>query len=132
MTDDAQRIEASAPPAEQFPEAERSLSADDAALFTAAAPDEQQKQGEYVSRAEMRLMALNEAIASYPDAAANYVLRGELLLKLGEAALAAADFRYALALTAAQVQTADWGLVAQTLHDRALVGLTRALRRLNQ
>lgn len=105
---------------------------DDLSLVEEAAPLAQAKRGEYVSGAESRLLAFNDGIAMQPDTAGNYVLRGELLLQLGEAALAAADFRAALELTAAQLQTDDWGFVTQALQDRALVGLKKALRRLNK
>jgi tetratricopeptide (TPR) repeat protein len=70
---------------------------------------------------------LNWAIAAYPHVAANYVLRGELLLKQGDTPGAIADFRRALDLAAAQVDKEDWGVVAQSLQDRALVGLRDAL-----
>ena len=76
---------------------------------------------------EARLYNLNWAISVFPDAPANYVLRGELLLSIGDSIGAAADFRRALELAVADVETEDWGLVAQALQDRALVGLRDAL-----
>lgn len=76
---------------------------------------------------EARLYNLNWAISAYPDAAANYVLRGELLLSMRDSIGAAADFRRALELAVTDVENEDWGLVAQALQDRALVGLRDAL-----
>ena len=78
---------------------------------------------------ETRLYNLNWAISAFPDAPANYVLRGELLLDLGDTVGAAADFRRALELAVAEVGAEDWGLIAQALQDRALVGLRDALLR---
>lgn len=72
---------------------------------------------------EMRLADLNRAIAAHPDAAINYALRGELYLDAREYALAAADFERALALAAAEAESADWGIIAQAVQDRALEGL---------
>lgn len=73
-----------------------------------------------------RVTALNRAIDADPDAPVNYVLRGELRLKLREREAAAADFQKALALADSAFAASDWGLVAQTLCDRALAGLRRA------
>ena len=75
---------------------------------------------------EARLYNLNWAISAFPDAPANYVLRGELLLGIGDSLGAAADFRRALELALNEVESEDWGLVAQALQDRALVGLRDA------
>ncbi|MCC6804721.1 MAG: hypothetical protein IT319_17695 [Anaerolineae bacterium] len=72
---------------------------------------------------------LNWTIAAYPDVAANYVLRGELLLRQGDTLGAISDFRHALTLAAHQMETDDWGVVAQAVQDRALAGLRDALRR---
>lgn len=79
---------------------------------------------------EARTAELTQMIESYPETAANYVFRGELLLKRRAYEQAADDFRHALELTTRQVRTAAWGLVAQALQDRALVGLEQAQRRL--
>jgi hypothetical protein len=81
-------------------------------------------------RLEQRLVALNDAIALYPDASSNYVLRGELYLRAKVYALAAADFERAIALADEQMATSDWGLVAQAVQDRAQQGLKRAKRHL--
>jgi tetratricopeptide (TPR) repeat protein len=78
---------------------------------------------------DARLHQLSWAISVYPDSAANYVLRGELLLERGEAEAAIQDFRRALELATQQVETEDWGVVAQAVQDRALVGLGDALYR---
>jgi tetratricopeptide (TPR) repeat protein len=78
---------------------------------------------------EVRIHTLTRAIEAAPDSAANYVLRGELYLELGEYGRATADFRQALELAAQQFETADWGLVAQALQDRARCGLQEAQRR---
>lgn len=72
-----------------------------------------------------RLLELDQAIASYPDAAVNYVLRGEIYLELGQYALAAQDFQQGLTLAVTELENNRWGLVAQTLQDRAQTGLTR-------
>lgn len=72
---------------------------------------------------EMRLADLNRAIAEHPDAAMNYVLRGELYLEVRDDQLARADFEQALALAAQEVETADWGIIAQVAQDRAAQGL---------
>ena len=78
---------------------------------------------------DSRLHNLNWAILAYPDTAANYVLRGELLLKRGDLFGAIADFRRGFDLAAADLESEDWGVVAQGLQDRALVGLRDALQR---
>lgn len=77
---------------------------------------------------EARLRRLNHAISQYPDSPANYVLRGELYLKMREYAQAAADFRMALSLAEGQYAARDWGIVAQAMRDRARVGLEKAQR----
>jgi tetratricopeptide (TPR) repeat protein len=73
-----------------------------------------------------RLAALDRAIAAAPDAPINYVLRGELRLKLGQRDEAATDFQKALGLAERAFAESDWGLVAQAISDRALVGLRRS------
>jgi hypothetical protein len=57
------------------------------------------------------------------------VLRGELLLRQGDLFGAIADFRKGYELAAVRLETEDWGVVAQGLQDRALVGLRDALNR---
>jgi tetratricopeptide (TPR) repeat protein len=77
-----------------------------------------------------RLEDLNRMIEYQPEAAVNYLFRGELRLKNADYENAAADFRRASDLAADEFDRADWGLVAQTLRDRALAGLQQAERRL--
>jgi len=76
------------------------------------------------------LIELDDAIALNPDAAVNYVLRGEIYMKLKNYTLAAADFEHALSLTAESVENSDWGLLEQVMQDRARQGLRRVLPRL--
>jgi hypothetical protein len=63
---------------------------------------------------------LDRTIDRYPEAASNFVLRGELLLKQGQAERAKADF------LRAYVTDDQFGFVAQMTQDRALDGLKRA------
>lgn len=79
-------------------------------------------------RLTRRLDALTEAIAASPESATNYVLRGELLHKLGEYELAMADLEFALRLATDQLDRRHWGIVAQAMRDRALDGLIQAAR----
>jgi tetratricopeptide (TPR) repeat protein len=81
---------------------------------------------------DQRLTALDEAIAGAPEAAVNYVLRGELLLQHGVAEEAAADFQQALHLAETDLAASRWGLSAQVTRDRALTGLRDARRRAAQ
>ncbi len=78
---------------------------------------------------DSRLYDLNWAVKAYPDAPANYVLRGELLFARGDLFGAIADFRRGYELAAIGVENEDWGVVAQSLQDRALAGLRDALYR---
>ncbi len=80
--------------------------------------------------AALRIDGLGRAIDRSPNVPSNYVLRGELYLQLKRYADAEMDFRRALDLAAAQVESQDWGVVAQVLQDRALAGLkqTRSKR----
>lgn len=77
------------------------------------------------ARRRERLNALNFAIASYPESPVNYVLRGELYLAARDDDQAAHDFEMALSLADSAFTQSDWGLVAQSARDRALVGLRR-------
>jgi len=72
---------------------------------------------------------LDTAIAANPDTAVNYLLRGEYLLTNGDPGAAEADFRRAFDLAARQLAGSDWGLVAQAVADRALVGLKKTQER---
>lgn len=69
---------------------------------------------------------LDRAIERYPEAASNFVLRGELLLKQGQAERAKADFLHAYEMSAVRVADERFGFVAQMTQDRALDGLKRA------
>jgi hypothetical protein len=73
-----------------------------------------------------RLEALNQMIEMVPDSPTGYVLRGELYLEARAYGPAYDDFSFALVLASEQVETADWGLVAQSMQDRAEMGLAQA------
>lgn len=72
-----------------------------------------------------RMRHLTRAIAEQPQAAANYLLRGELHEALQQYALAREDFDQALRQAQAQYTEAAWGLAAQAIQDRAQQGLER-------
>src|SRR5258708_7965573 len=73
--------------------------------------------------ADSLLDELSAAIEHYPDAPANYVLRGELYLDEGQIALAAQDFQRALELADPLAESATWGYINEALADRAREGL---------
>ncbi len=75
---------------------------------------------------DQRLDELQAAIAAHPDKAVNYILLGELFAELREYPLAVEYLETGLQFASRQVAEADWGIVAQTLQDRALAGLTAA------
>ena len=81
-------------------------------------------------KAMVRLAEFDDAIEAYPKAAANYVYRGEIYLKLGQMELAADDFGLALELATVEFEKRNWGIVAQTIRDRAQQGLKRAQKHL--
>jgi tetratricopeptide (TPR) repeat protein len=87
-------------------------------------------QNRQAGRAE-RLITLTASLENQPDALANWVLRGELYLEIGEYALAAADFQQALTLADALFEQERWGIVTQALRDRAIAGLQQAIERRN-
>lgn len=66
-----------------------------------------------------RLNDLTEAIARHPDAAVNYLLRGEAFLEAGRTQLAKADFEQALQLAQSEQERDDWGITAQSIAGRA-------------
>ncbi len=68
---------------------------------------------------------LDSAIERYPESASNFVLRGELLLKRGQANEARADFLRAYEIATQNVADSHFGFVAQMMQDRALDGLNR-------
>lgn len=78
-----------------------------------------------------RLREVDGAIARNPEAAINYVTRGELLLQAGLPEAALADFQQGYLLANEEFQDADWGVVAQVTQDRALRGLHQAERQLS-
>lgn len=75
-----------------------------------------------------RLRRLSQLIEVNPDAAVNYVLRGELQLDLKAFADARADFEQALARTQSSNDLDGWGVVTQALRDRAQRGLAQTIR----
>lgn len=77
-----------------------------------------------------RLANLNKAISLHPDSSANYLQRGELYLEVRQYGKAATDFRRAIELAEAEYELRAWGLLAQTVRDRALDGLAKAARKL--
>lgn len=83
---------------------------------------------EQAARYEQRLALLDEAVARHPQASSNYVLRGELYLEAGFYDFAVMDFQKALELASRQLETERWGVITQTMRDRAYDGLNRALR----
>jgi hypothetical protein len=70
-----------------------------------------------------RLDDLNLGIELYPENASNFVLRGELFLEKKQFHLARADFEHAVQLLDEQIDSDDWGLVAQAMRDTALTYL---------
>ncbi|MCQ3931101.1 MAG: hypothetical protein DPW16_11640 [Chloroflexi bacterium] len=75
---------------------------------------------------DMRLRLLNRAIEQHPDAAVNYVLRGEYWLATDDRAAAQADFEQAILLGMVELEASDWGYLQQALIDRARQGLRQA------
>ncbi|HEX2620359.1 MAG TPA: hypothetical protein VHL11_09435 [Phototrophicaceae bacterium] len=77
---------------------------------------------------QQRLDTLDDMIVQHPEAPSNYVLRGELHLDAGFVDLAVSDFQKALSLASHQFEIETWGIITQTMRDRAMTGLERALR----
>lgn len=73
-----------------------------------------------------RIADLTEALATYPDSATLYLSRAEAYAEIEEYGQAVEDFRRAARLADEQFKTKPWGVVAQTLRDRALRGLQQA------
>ncbi len=73
-----------------------------------------------------RMTLLNRAIDGNPQAAINYVLRGELWLKNEQPEAAIADFQAGIALAEAELENSDWDYLQQTIIDRAQQGLKMA------
>lgn len=78
------------------------------------------------------LISLNRSIILFPDAPANYVLRGEYYCSVRDYERAWHDFWRAYDLASEQVRRADWGIVAQVTQDRALYGLQEAEKHLQR
>lgn len=70
-----------------------------------------------------RLRELNWTIDTYPEAASNYVLRGELYILMNRDEAARTDFEYAITLL--DNEEWRWGIGAQALRDRAFEGLSK-------
>lgn len=87
-----------------------------------SAADERRAQG------LERLEALNTAVIRYPEEPVNFILRGELLLQLGDYVSALRDFQTGFEAASRQVETSNWGLMAQGMQDRAHAGLVKAKR----
>lgn len=95
-------------------------------LLNSIFPTGSQREAEALTR----LQTLDDAIALYPEAASNYMLRGEVYLQLKHYELAILDFEQAIEL--ADVENCDWGIVAQAIQDRALHGLKQTQRQLKR
>lgn len=103
----------------------------DVASDEAAAYDEAPKKHDFVPDSEaVRLQELNLAIELHPDAAVNYLLRGEWFLEKRQFYIARDDFRQAAQLAETQRDTRLWGVVEQWVLDRALVYLDEVERML--
>jgi hypothetical protein len=74
-----------------------------------------------------RLAALTRKIERYPDYPVNYVLRGELLIEIGNPAKALEDFRKAIALSEQHDPDLDWGYLNSAFLDRAHRGVREIL-----
>jgi hypothetical protein len=88
-------------------------------------------------RAEMdneRLRVLNETIAQHPDSASAYLWRAELFAEYNYHALAVPDFERAIIYATQQIDKANkgqgeaWGIIAQSVQDRAMEGLAKSRR----
>lgn len=75
-----------------------------------------------------RLQELNDAIYRYPQAAVNYLLRGELHLAQKQYEFALEDLQMALNLAEEAYKRETWGLSSQAIADRARRGLEEVLR----
>jgi cytochrome c-type biogenesis protein CcmH/NrfG len=79
---------------------------------------------------QKRVRNLTHSIEINPGNATNYVFRAEVYLEQEAWQLAQADFEKALKVAEKQIETDRWGLVAQTMQDRAFRGLQLAQKRL--
>ena len=78
-----------------------------------------------------RMEQLTIAIELYPDAASNYLQRGEVREQLGYYELAQDDFLKALELTEQQFAGARWGIGSQLVRDTAQQRLQEVSRRID-
>lgn len=69
------------------------------------------------------LRALNLAIEIYPDAAANYLARGDYFRYEREFELAIADYQRALELVNQEMAQSRWGFVPQAVRDSIVLRL---------
>jgi tetratricopeptide (TPR) repeat protein len=81
-------------------------------------------------RLRQMLADLTDVIDRDPTAFGCYVLRGEAWMKARRYELARADFVRALQLAGDAVTREAWGIVAQVMFDRAVIGKRDAERRL--
>lgn len=84
---------------------------------------------ERLATVEERLAGLNDAIEDAPEAAVNYLARGELYLEIGQVDEAIADLEQAVTLATKEFEDRRWGVVAQAIRDRATRGLDQAQKR---
>lgn len=68
---------------------------------------------------EWRMQQLDDAIEHQPNAAVNYLLRGELYYEAKQYNLARADFAQAKAFAVVQLEDERFGLAAQAIQDKA-------------
>lgn len=87
------------------------------------------RSGVRYKRALDAISDLDDAILRHPEAPTNYVLRGEIYLRIGYNHLAIDDFEAAIALAAEEFEARRWGVIAQTMQDRARRSLQIARRR---
>jgi hypothetical protein len=89
-------------------------------------------EGERADMDNQRLWMLNETIAAHPDNASAYLLRAELFAEYNYHALAVPDFERAIIYATQQIEQAHkgqgeaWGLIAQSVQDRAMEGLAKS------
>ncbi len=107
----------------------RAAEADEAAAERWDEPQQSAAVSHHTTKDEAALNDLNLAIAAHPDSAANYVFRGELLLKMKEYAAAEADFQHAVDMASDEVIRGRWGITSQTVQDRAYAGLRDARKK---
>ena len=89
-------------------------------------PTQAQRNAEFTER----MATLDDAIEAHPEGMSNYVMRGELLLELGRLAEAIEDLERGEALATQEFAERRWGVVAQTLRDRARRRLETARKQL--